>query len=166
VSKDSFELKPFYRKVDDFKLMASMNQGAKLWSVSFKLVESSIRPNYPEQSPEPTYKEGLWESTCLEVFEFDEKSTSYVEWNFSPSQDWAFFAFSEYRKKNKKFEARSPLSWSWSHESKQRNLDLKLPRCFEESTLQLTGVIDWGAKGIDYFALKHPTAKPDFHVKF
>lgn len=39
----------------------------------------------------------LWEQTCFEAFIAPRGATAYVEFNFSPSGQWAAYAFSDYR---------------------------------------------------------------------
>src|SRR3954466_2253054 len=39
----------------------------------------------------------LWEATCMEAFLRAEGENAYLELNFSPSGQWAAYAFSHYR---------------------------------------------------------------------
>lgn len=49
-------------------------------------------------SAEPQRRDGLWQSTCFEAFFLDEASGVYVEYNFSPSGEWAAYRFGSYRR--------------------------------------------------------------------
>jgi hypothetical protein len=40
---------------------------------------------------------GLWQHTCFEVFVMAEDGPGYREFNFSPSGEWAVYAFRSYR---------------------------------------------------------------------
>ncbi|MEY3786902.1 MAG: hypothetical protein RLZ75_1109, partial [Pseudomonadota bacterium] len=41
--------------------------------------------------------DGLWQHTCFELFIAVEGEANYHEFNFSPSGQWAAYAFSDYR---------------------------------------------------------------------
>jgi hypothetical protein len=158
-------LKAFHEIDSELKIEALFSKAKNSWEIEIRCESGLLEPAFPAASLEPTFKEGLWEQTCLEVFEFDEKSQRYVEWNFSPSGDWACFVFTDYRQRDAKAMRLEPLTWSWSKDNKVRTLTMELPVAFKTSKLQFTAVIDWGAKGLDYYALKHQSAKPDFHTR-
>jgi len=46
---------------------------------------------------EPLRTDGLWESTCFELFLRREDEDGYLELNFAPSGEWAAYAFRGYR---------------------------------------------------------------------
>ena len=50
----------------------------------------------PEAQP-PTFTDGLWQHTCFEAFVGIKGETAYREFNFSPSTQWAAYAFSDSR---------------------------------------------------------------------
>jgi hypothetical protein len=50
--------------------------------------------------PEPAVAgraDGLWQTTCFEVFLRGVEGESYCEYNFSPSSQWAAYSFENYR---------------------------------------------------------------------
>ena len=49
----------------------------------------------------PLATDGLWEHTCFETFIGVQGDSSYHEFNFSPSSQWAAYAFSGYRERRK-----------------------------------------------------------------
>src|SRR5688572_15194909 len=51
----------------------------------------------PEPAP-PFRTAHLWEQTCFEAFLRAEGENAYLEFNFSPSGQWAAYAFTHYRK--------------------------------------------------------------------
>lgn len=59
-------------------------------------------------STEPQRRDGLWRSTCFEAFFLDEASGAYVEFNFSPSGEWAAYQFSSYRQEPADLDCPSP----------------------------------------------------------
>jgi hypothetical protein len=46
---------------------------------------------------EPGRADGLWRRTCFELFLLDPASEAYLEFNFSPSGQWAAYRFDGYR---------------------------------------------------------------------
>src|SRR4051812_5271916 len=45
----------------------------------------------------PGRADGLWQTTCFELFLRPPRSEAYFEFNFSPSSQWAAYAFQGYR---------------------------------------------------------------------
>src|SRR5687768_9062629 len=56
----------------------------------------------------PERADDLWKSTCFEVFARTKGSEGYVELNFSPSFQWAAYAFSSYRTDRRELPAQDP----------------------------------------------------------
>ena len=108
---------------------------------------------------------GLWNSTCFELFLGTLDSESYFEFNFSPSSRWAAYKFDEYRKgmsdhhmtvePHLEFDPDRPLELSV-------DLDLAdMPRA--PLFGNLTAVIEEHGGHKSYWALAHPEGPPDFH---
>jgi hypothetical protein len=119
------------------------------------------------------HSDALWEHTCFEAFVAVAGSTAYEEFNFSPSGQWAAYTFSDYRQANKN-RVLSKAPQISTHLSAGR-LDLvaiitqeALPPNIATTTLQigLSAVIE-STDTVDgnrsYWALRHPTPRPDFH---
>jgi len=87
---------------------------------------------WPAVNPNPKFTDGLWESTCLEVFLAEREKPAYFEWNFSPSGDFAFYSFSDYRKPNRLNSSAIIPKLQWN----SSNLDLR----FGERELSLLGI--------------------------
>ncbi len=51
----------------------------------------------PEPGGRPERRDGLWRSTCFEVFVGGLGRSSYIEFNLAPNGDWATWAFTSYR---------------------------------------------------------------------
>jgi hypothetical protein len=111
----------------------------------------------------------LWKHTCFEAF-LHHKNEGYRELNFSPSTEWAAYAFSDYR------EGMRPLP----HISPPQIATELLDSCFElRVALRLDEIADFtstarlrlGLSAIiegrngrkSSWALAHPPGKPDFH---
>jgi hypothetical protein len=118
---------------------------------------------------EPRIGKELWRHTCFEAFVAVDGQPAYHEINFSPSREWTVYAFSGYRKGG-------PLA----NETMRPNIVVRstgnrvelngLVRLDSLSAIHpraalrigLSAVID-ASDGISYWALRHPTDKPDFH---
>lgn len=118
----------------------------------------------------PRRADRLWEHTCFELFLRANGDSSYYEFNFSPSGEWAAYAFSDYR------DGRPIDDEGLSPEIVVRRmpdrieLDAvvrldRLPVACPGARLRLglSAVIEAGDSRLSYWALKHPAAKPDFH---
>lgn len=115
----------------------------------------------------------LWEHTCFEAFVGVSGETAYREFNFSPSGQWAAYAFSGYRQgldapldmEAPRIEARLT---DGRLELDARIAEEALPRCPEGRSWQigLSAVVE-ATDTVDgshsYWALKHPSPRPDFH---
>jgi hypothetical protein len=109
----------------------------------------------------PRFTNHLWQHTCCEVFVAEKGGAGYREFNFSPSGEWAAYAFERYRRGG-------PVE-AWPRISVSRR----------EDALELSALIPFGQKGrldiglcaviegeegtLSYWALRHAPGKPDFH---
>jgi len=104
--------------------------------------------------------DGLWEHTCFEVF--IQTAAGYREFNLSPSGQWASYRFDGYREGMADAAGIvdvSPLDLAEDMLALEAQLDL--PSSFGK--LALSAVIE-ARDGIKtYWALSHPSDKPDFH---
>lgn len=113
----------------------------------------------------------LWEHTCFEAFIAGADDTAYREFNFSPSGQWASYAFSDYRRADETsttidapqitsrlFAGRMELEAAIPQDS--------MPAGSSKLLLGLSAVVE-AADTIDgshsYWALRHPSPRPDFH---
>ena len=114
--------------------------------------------------------DGLWEHTCFEAFIGVKDDAEYYEFNFSPSGEWAAYGFRDYRDGK-------PINVD-GHEPKitvQRDAEkLELSAVIHVDCLPgfgpdvylwlgLSAVIEDLHGSLSYWALKHPSGKPDFH---
>jgi hypothetical protein len=115
-------------------------------------------------------REGLWKRTCCELFARTTGSSSYFEFNFSPSSEWAAFAFSAYRHDMANADlARDPRIVTSVNDT-ELNLEasLTLPAALAaagvgELMVACTMVIETRATAVSYWALAHAAGPPDFH---
>ena len=114
---------------------------------------------------EPERADELWRTTCFEAFLRPLGEEAYQEWNFAPSGKWASYQFSAYRENMEPAEVGSDpyirlednFTW-WALGATiaipaDTNWELGLSAVLEEKD---------GTKS--YWALAHPTEKPDFHA--
>jgi hypothetical protein len=116
------------------------------------------------------FAEGLWRHTCFEVFIRCGGSPSYHEFNFSPSREWAVYAFERYRQASPiAHEALDPrIVVHSSHSTLTLEAEIALPRLSQMHvdgalSLGLSAVIEDNEAALSYWALAHPSDKPDFH---
>ena len=128
----------------------------------------------PPKSSAPAARDFLWRRTCAEMFVGVRGEPGYLEFNFSPSGDWAAYAFDAYR------EGFRPHAWpgpmpevravpgegatrlvaTVPHQAFRALLrDGRMPPLEAAFTLVLEA--DQGE--LSYWSLAHPRAQPEFH---
>ncbi|HEX3431809.1 MAG TPA: DOMON-like domain-containing protein [Rhizomicrobium sp.] len=113
---------------------------------------------------------GLWQRTCCEAFVRSSRSPAYWEFNFSPSRQWAAYSFERYREGMTPEPAVSdPRIGLQSDDGKfvlSASLDLSgiaALRGSEDWQLGLSAIVEDRDGNKSYWALAHPSGKPDFH---
>ena len=111
----------------------------------------------------------LWEHTCFEAFVGLEGDSGYREFNFSPSGQWAAYAFSDYRQAEAFPLSLTPpvINSAFSAEGFMLSAHLApnaLPPDSHQQPLRvgLSAVIE-SCDMLGYWALHHTTQRPDFH---
>ena len=112
----------------------------------------------------------LWRHTCFEAFVRASRGTTYYELNFSPSKQWAAYRFSNYRNEMHTADEINGLPIEIRSEpgryTLQASVDLdrfsSLPRD-GLWRLALSALIEDISGRMSYWALAHPSGKPDFH---
>jgi hypothetical protein len=112
----------------------------------------------------------LWKHTCFETFLRGPAGDAYCEFNFSPSTQWAAYAFTGYRSGMKAIEELSAVAIAIASDDRRLELSvsLALGRLAMLSAegpwrLGLSAVIEETNGRKSYWALAHPQGKPDFH---
>lgn len=123
----------------------------------------------PEPGPARTAT-NLWQHTCCELFVREKGAAAYHELNFSPSGEWAGYAFGNYRDG-------APLAAAFLNpriaiQSTPRRLDLyaladlpALAEAYRRAPLAvgLATVVEEKSGALSYWALRHAPGRPDFH---
>ncbi|MDX2210374.1 MAG: DOMON-like domain-containing protein [Sphingopyxis sp.] len=111
--------------------------------------------------------ENLWKTTCFELFARLPDEAGYVEFNFSPSSEWAAYVFAGYRDLlDDAAMAGSPTIFLDAGEEWLKvEVSLLLPEPWATAPLDisLSAVIEETDGTKSYWALRHPPGKPDFH---
>ncbi len=117
----------------------------------------------------PRFATQLWRHTCFEAFMAVEGQSSYHEFNFAPSGEWAVYAFSGYRNGSPVAnEAMRPhiavrsTGGRFELETQVRLDSLSAIHPRASLRIGLSAVIE-ASDGLSYWALSHPADKPDFH---
>ena len=113
----------------------------------------------PETAPER--RDGLWQTTCFELFLRFADDERYVEFNFSPSTRWAAYSFSAYREGMEDLDVAPPLIDAIVGRVEANCLLDVLPH--GDLAMALTAVIEEAGGVKSYWALAHPPGPPDFH---
>ena len=125
----------------------------------------------PEVNPYPERRDELWRHTCLELFMAREGEAAYREFNFSPSGDWACYAFDGYRAGMRAPAMDRGLVLEAEQQPESLALAVTLPpelMCSSAADrtplcLAFTAVLETRAGRHHYWALRHAPGKPDFH---
>ncbi|MGV3512067.1 MAG: DOMON-like domain-containing protein [Novosphingobium sp.] len=110
--------------------------------------------------------DGLWQTTCFELFAKPEGGELYAEFNFSPSQAWAAYDFSSYREGMAERAMPRPPVCTPRRGQSVLIFDVALPTAalpalpFEYG---LTAVIEEEGGHKSYWAIAHRDDRPDFH---
>jgi hypothetical protein len=113
----------------------------------------------------PLRADGLWKTTCFELFVQPEGSAGYLEFNFSPSFEWAAYGFTGYREGMQDYAAEDPAITVTPAQG-HFWLAVEAMPALPEGPLRigLTAVIEEADGTKSYWALAHPEGKPDFHA--
>ena len=106
----------------------------------------------------------LWKHTCFEAFVRLPHAEGYLEFNVSPSAQWAAYAFDSYRAGVRNAEIASP-NIHFDRERGELLIQIKIPILADAPIWQLglSAVIEEQNGAKSYWALSHAPGKPDFH---
>lgn len=142
--------------VEEIEVAAELRRGpaSLAWKVRGAL------PHIPSPAA-PVRTDGLWRTTCFELFVRPEGGTGYFEFNFSPSHAWAAYRFDDYRAGMADLPLPVPMIEP-IEDGVHVAVDLSaLPPGPWRAAL--TAVIEEQDGTKSYWALAHPPGKPDFH---
>lgn len=165
-----FSLRPFHEAESqpNVKITGSIGRSSNTLSISYTISDPFLKLVVPESAEMPARKDNLWEKTCLEFFLAAKNTTSYWEFNLSPSGDWNVYRFTSYRQGMR--EEPAFMSLPFRVKCKPYALRLSLELALDKIILAdqaLEVAVSAVIKSIDgtitYWALDHPGPRPDFH---
>ncbi|TXC69325.1 DOMON-like domain-containing protein [Sphingorhabdus soli] len=130
------------------------------------IVENAAELVIPEWAS-PRRQDGLWRSTCFELFIAGDGFEGYHEFNFSPSTEWGAYVFEAYR--SGMSEQRLAVEPFIDRLFLGEDFALEVDVDFSEippgpSRIALSAVIEEKDGTKSYWALAHPPGAPDFHA--
>lgn len=113
---------------------------------------------------EPRRANELWKHTCFEAFLRATASEAYLEFNFSPSTQWAAYRFTGYRRDMQiAADIASPrIETTASADRYELRASVLVPKV-GTCRLGISAIIEEVGGGKSYWALAHPPGRPDFH---
>lgn len=119
---------------------------------------------------ELTAGDALWQHTCFELFVGATNDAEYYEFNFSPSGGWALYGFRDYRDGALLHVEGMEPKITVRRESDELHLATEIPLRYlpgvhsgVQLSVGLSAVMEEIAGNLSYWAIKHPSGKPDFH---
>lgn len=138
-------------------------------SLCYRLRASADQLRIPALKPFGA-ADGLWEHTCFEAFIAVEGDPAYLEFNFSPSGQWATYRFSDYRRRDESTLVPQAPQMSVLTRQDCLGMDVVLDHAHlppvppgRALLVGLATVLEAADGGRTYWALKHPAVRPDFH---
>ncbi|MCA0327487.1 MAG: DOMON-like domain-containing protein [Proteobacteria bacterium] len=156
-------------------LATAVRLGAQVWRERTALrlryvLQTALKAlRLPPPSSAPQARDGLWQHTCFEAFVGAPGTPRYREFNFSPSGDWAAYAFSAERLRDPAADPLPAPRIACTAGAQGLTLDAWLPAAALPAEpgpllLGLSAVLETRDGGLGYWALRHPAARPDFHA--
>ena len=144
-------------------------------TLDYLLQGDLLRLRLPEPARSPQRRDELWRHTCLELFARRATEVAYLEFNFSPSGDWAAYWFEGYRRGQDALDqqqvgiSRHPLGPGQlriqARAALPAGLGLTAPGAHDRQwRLGLAAVIEAADGTVTHWANRHAGAQPDFHA--
>lgn len=149
-------------------LAVAADYSANGLALSFRLTGDPQKILIPPPSS-ATASDGLWQHTCCEAFVATASGTDYIEFNFSPSGQWAVYRFCDYRNRDERFQLPCAPEITFASLADGFRLDATIPRKLLPTAsglhLGLSAVIEDRDRNKSYWALAHCGPAPDFHLR-
>ncbi len=133
----------------------------------YRLNANLARIRLPQRVTQ-TRRDELWRHTCFEAFVSTPDTSQYVEFNVSPSTEWAIYQFDDYRQGARAVSV-SSLQVAVTSRDDLLTLDAEFDltslgfNANQPLQMGISAVIECFDRIISYWAIKHPMPKPDFH---
>ncbi|SMQ74467.1 hypothetical protein SAMN06297468_2685 [Altererythrobacter xiamenensis] len=110
--------------------------------------------------------DGLWQTTCFELFVRPQDGGAYSEWNLSPSRRWNAYDFDSYREGMRERDVAREPDGQLHAGSSFVLFDAAIPRGALPrlpADVAITAVLEEEGGIKSYWSIVHPEGKPDFH---
>ncbi len=115
----------------------------------------------------PARAQGLWRHTCLEAFIAASGTPAYLEFNFSPSGEWAIYRFDDYRRGMAALEPAPAPRIQCRRTPDRLEVEVEIhgpmPQHGPGARLAISVVLQDIRGQLSHWALAHPSPEPDFH---
>lgn len=149
--------------IESIEVVVARHAGQRL-DLEFRVIGAVDRVVWPEWLG-VGFEDGLWEHSCFEAFVGGGDAPGYSEFNFATSGRWAAYRFDRYR------EGMQPIKDALlsggrtvtTGEIRVRR-SVRVPIGEGAWRLGLSAIIEAIDGSTSYWALAHPSGKPDFHA--
>jgi hypothetical protein len=111
--------------------------------------------------------DGLWRTTCFELFLQPVGQAGYTELNLSPSERWNAYAFDGYREGMRETSMPRDPGCTIRQAAGVAIFDAAVPLAglpAADCAMGISAVIEEAGGQLSYWALAHPAGKADFHA--
>jgi hypothetical protein len=167
-----FLLIPFLdANVPDITIKGRILRQNNLLTIHYALAGKIEDIFLPSPSVNPSRKDDLWKTTCLEFFLAVKNLPQYWEFNISPSRDWNVYYMDAYRRIG--FRQEASIQWFDSEMQKSTNVFLLNAAVDLNPIIQVEQMLEVGVTAViqtkegseTYWALTHPAPEADFHLR-
>ncbi len=129
---------------------------------TFTLAGDMGRVKIPAQAS-PDRTDLLWQTTCFEIFWQPIGTSSYREFNLSPSTRWAAYDFDDFRE-NARDAAVESVAIACKHDAGSLTLTAKIAADLPvPAKVALNAIVEEMDGQIQFSALAFPDGRPEFH---
>jgi hypothetical protein len=123
MKKETFILKNHNNQQKEIEINATLEIKEKNIRTHFEITGEIENYLFDEQETEKREDE-LWKRTCFELFIANNKSSQYYELNLSPSTEWNFYTFDDYKKNMREERSISLPSISFHHNKESYSISV------------------------------------------
>jgi len=153
----------------NIKIEANISLKDSILLIKYIMIGDILSLNIPKYKT-PKFVYGLWNATCFELFIANKNQDSYIEFNFSPSKEWACYAFNDYRLKDKNIDVINPsIDFLYDEYSAEMIVSFDISYFnyinFDDLDVSITAVIKNDEDEVSYWAINHAKENADFHAR-
>ena len=168
MKKETFILKRHNKEKKDINIQASFEIDNKTLTLEFT-VTGELKKYIFNKPSKQTRENELWKKSCFELFIAQKSNPAYYELNISPSTNWNFYSFADYKREMKEEENVSEPSIYSSKIDNEYRLSFEFDFYQEIKERELIfnlAVILLDKKGVRHFySINRKEGNVDFHDK-